>query len=273
MSTREWSILGHVVSMYRSSFEGERGYEKGFHGRVSAHVCDAGERVLATARVEYHAPTNHFGARVSLGHDDEPMKASLQLLAAGVYLSADHALIRRLRQTVCDAFPDKVSKYSGRELSLSVHDTAVWWCVGADDMGWSSNTPRWMKGSWHPLGFHMRQGEPELVEEREVLVPMSERSYRAVARLTTARWGFTKLPRYFDRIGRSVNIEMLDGEQIPCPGKGENSWDCGEDATFSMSATGDTIEDGIGRLVASVLRSRRRYGGPAWVPEAVRSAG
>lgn len=57
---------------------------------------------------------------------------------------------------------------------------------------------------------------------------------------------------------------MLDGEQIPVPGKGENSWDCGEDATYAFSCMADSVEDGIASLVRSILVRRRKYGGRNW---------
>jgi hypothetical protein len=143
----------------------------------------------------------------------------------------------------------------------------VFWSLGADDMGWSSGTPKWRHGAWHPLGHFMRQGEPVVVETREVLVPMPERSYKAIAKLERSRWGFGKLPRVFDRIDYHVDIEMQPGEQVPVPDKGENSYDCGEDASFAMSCPASSIEEGIGKLVASALRDRYRRGGAKWVPE------
>jgi hypothetical protein len=191
-----------------------------------------------------------------------------------VYLSAEHPLLAKVRDAIIRAWPlDRQSySFSGRDFSLSFHDQGVFWSIGADDMGWSSGTPRWRYGAWHPLGHFQRQGEPEVIEQREVLVPMPERSYRGLARLERSRWGFPKLPRHFDRVDYHVSIEMADGEQVPFPGKGENSYDCGEDAAFGLSCPARTIEDGVGRLVASVLRDRRRHGGAGWKPESAEAA-
>ena len=56
----------------------------------------------------------------------------------------------------------------------------------------------------------------------------------------------------------SVNLSIEGG--IPVEGKGENSYDCGMDGLLGCS--GRTVEDAIGNAVRSVLRDRKRYGGP-----------
>jgi hypothetical protein len=53
-----------------------------------------------------------------------------------------------------------------------------------------------------------------------------------------------------------VKLDIPGG--IPHNGKGENSWDCGDDGLWGCG--GDTVEEAIGHAVSSVLRSRRRYG-------------
>jgi hypothetical protein len=61
-------------------------------------------------------------------------------------------------------------------------------------------------------------------------------------------------------------------DPVPFPGKGENSWDCGEDATHGYYGPAASIEDAVGNLVTSTLKRRRKYGGRDWKPEAVREA-
>lgn len=262
----ERTILGRTIRAYVSSFTGEPGYERGWHGRAALYLDESCRRNFS---VEYHVPSKRFGASFRAGHGESPIGASLNIGLLGVYVSGEHPSLNGLRDLVVRMWPLEKQAYSfsGRDFSISLHDHGVFWRIGGDDMGWSSSTPRWRDGAWHPLGHYMRQGEPELVEEREVLVPMPERSYRAKARLERTRRGFGKLPRTFDRVDYHVTLEMLPGEQIPFPGKGENSYDCGEDAAFGMSAPGRTIEDGVGALIASVLRDRHRRGGANWAPE------
>ncbi len=258
-------LLGRNVRVYLSDFKGDLGYEKGLHGRASLWLDESSNRV---AGLEWHIPTRSFGTRISVGHDDSPFNASLSTLIFGLYASVDAPWLRIARDKILKWLPSDMGRnYSGRKFSVSVHDFAVWWSLGVDDMGWTSKRPRWRDGCWHPLGHLMRQGEPREVEERAVLVPMPERSYRASARLEQTRWGFTKLPRFFDRIDYHVDLKMAEGEQIPFPGKGESAHDCGDDAAFGIYGPARTIEDGVGRMVASVMRSRVRHGGTNWQPE------
>jgi hypothetical protein len=63
---------------------------------------------------------------------------------------------------------------------------------------------------------------------------------------------------------RSALVESETG--VPVPGKGENSWDCGEDALYSLSTTAATIDEAIEKFKASVMKTRERYGGKDWMP-------
>lgn len=149
---------------------------------------------------------------------------------------------------------------SGRELSLTFHDQAVWWHLWVDRDSWSSDRPRWRDGNLHPLDvvFGRMNCTTETLEEREILVPMPEKSYSATAKLERYTWKRPRSPLSKQML--RVSIDVPKG--IPHEGKGENSWDCGADATFGIT-TGEckSIPEGVGILVGSVLRSRVRYGG------------
>lgn len=45
-----------------------------------------------------------------------------------------------------------------------------------------------------------------------------------------------------------------------------NSWDCGEDAVYSLTTVAATVPEAIAKLVRSCLESRERHGGPNWRP-------
>jgi hypothetical protein len=66
---------------------------------------------------------------------------------------------------------------------------------------------------------------------------------------------------------RRANLDIERG--VPTPGKGENSWDCGQDATYGLTCPASTVEEALASLRASVMRDRERYGGKDWKPEAV----
>jgi len=159
-------------------------------------------------------------------------------------------------------------RWEDRELSVRVHDWAIWWTTWLDPMGgWDSRVPKWRDGSFHiddlVLG-KARFSERVIEPKRQVTIGMPEASYEATVEITERCW---KRPRWFAvrRIGSKVDIP--DG--IPFPGKGENSWDCGEDAIFGQSNGATSVEAAIAAVVESALRSRRRYGGSVnWIPQA-----
>lgn len=156
-----------------------------------------------------------------------------------------------------------------REVHLSYHDKAIWWTFLTPRGHWESRWPWWKNFSLHldDLLLGRRKYETQVLREEQVLIPMPERSYRGTAKVLRQTW---KRPRWFPLRDTCVQIDMDEGEQIPVPGKGENSWDCDEDAVFGGGYPGSTISGGIGAMVASVLSTRRRHGGSSWVPEACR---
>jgi hypothetical protein len=148
-----------------------------------------------------------------------------------------------------------------REYGLKFHNGSLWWKWGADAMGWSNATPRWRDGCWHVAEWVLgprRSEVEEVLEEREVGVPMPEGVYPVKARLEVR----VVRGRFRTRRWRAVNLEVLRTKGgIPHDGKGESGYDCGPDGTFGLY-THDcaSIEEGVGQLVATCLRNRARYG-------------
>lgn len=144
-------------------------------------------------------------------------------------------------------------------LSLSVHDSSLWWQFGGNSFGdWSRDTPKWKHGNFNFGDFFLgdvkyTEGSPEI---QKVKIPMPEGAYDATVTLREDRW---ERPRWKTLRLRRASVDVPLG--IPFPGKGENSWDCGEDAVFGLSCCADTVEEAIGKQVETVLRNRRRYGG------------
>lgn len=156
------------------------------------------------------------------------------------------------------------SKYrgygEGKSLSLTFSDGSMRWNVWVDPDSWQSTRPMWRDGSFNPLDVALgrRDCTQVIKESRDVIVPMPEKSYPAKAELIEFTW---KRPRWpFSKSMLRVSLDVPGG--IPHEGKGENSWDCGTDATFGIT-TGEcrSIPEGVGVLVGSVLRSRVKYGG------------
>lgn len=132
---------------------------------------------------------------------------------------------------------------------------------------WRSADPWWIRGvSVDVLDLVLGRAKyrtEELASGILCRVPMPEGSYAAVAKIERQTW---KRPRWFASVRTSAWLEIPKG--IPHAGKGENSWDCGDDGLFGIG--GDSVEDAIRRAQESVTRDRHRYGTAS--DEAVREA-
>ncbi len=173
-------------------------------------------------------------------------------------------LLRRLADWISAKSSDMGSSWSGSRTGIDVFDNAIWWKVFADDSGWCGQRPRWRDGSWRPLDTFLGREVYASHElgRHDVLVPMPERAYRGTVILSEDTW---KRPHWVTRRRYGAHVEMQ--EPIPIPGKGENSWDCGDDAIHGLSTTAETVEDAVAAVVRSALRDRRRHGGPKWHPK------
>ena len=145
-----------------------------------------------------------------------------------------------------------------KELSLKIHDWSIWWNLWTSSMEWSSQTPRWRNGCFHILDFLFGKNKyvREIIEERDVQIPMPEGNYDAHIKFCKDVW---KRSRGFSKTILRIDADIPKG--IPHAGKGENSWDCGDDATFGMCCTANSIVEGVGEIVKSCLKTRVRCGG------------
>lgn len=160
---------------------------------------------------------------------------------------------------------------SSRELSVSIHDGSVWWRVWADPDSWESTRPRWRDGSWNLLDALLGKVsvETRVLEVRQVEIPFPERTYRATVTLQAK---LERRPRWPGVWGRWRGADIEPEVPVPEPGKGENSWDCGQDACYAMWTGGvRDIHEAVERFRSSILRTRERRGGRDWRPEEKRT--
>jgi hypothetical protein len=116
------------------------------------------------------------------------------------------------------------------------------------------------------FGRRERLVEEIVQEDVPCVIPMPEGNYPASATVTREVRG-RKRWRPGHRTAHYTHVKVDGG--VPFPGKGENSWDCEDDAIYGSGADGQSIGAACGNLAASVMRYRERYGsGLAWVPDA-----
>ena len=157
--------------------------------------------------------------------------------------------------------------------------TKSWW-------SWS-----WGRWPWNGAGWHfsinlldLLLGKSDYTEDEHYVfrtaVDLPERSYPATVEIVGVTW-----PRQ-GWLGRLLGIGYRHHWRasvnvpggVPIPGKGENSWDCEEDARCSVTFAADPgplskmldINRHVTAFVDGILETRRERGGPSWIPEKLR---
>ena len=215
--------------------------------------------------------------------DDRKMMFSISMGFA-IYISLNGFIPRSWFPTMSyteggDRYPEE------RELSIKIHGGAFWWDFWVSE-NWSSWTKNktWRRGSFHFMdkikGKHNYQKKE--ADRRQFLLPFLEGIYN----VEVIQWARTdKWPRWPTRRMTSweVRAGYYDGppneanwkdKPIPVEGKGENSYDCDEDATWSISFPGPPYNKDVSTpyLAAlyfwhSMMKSRERYGSAKWLPQ------
>lgn len=194
-------------------------------------------------RLEWQALSGDFRLGVSF-RDEESISLSFACGLVSLWFGIDHLRWRWLpSERVCEIY---------------WFEKALWVHPWGRRHEWRKSDPWWVRGftiHFDDLLLGHAKYSDETLSTKDIVIPMPEGSYPATVRMFESTW---KRPRWFARRIIRADVEVPAG--IPHDGKGENSWDCGEDATYGMTCQADSVEDAIGRVVASVLRSRRKYG-------------
>ncbi len=141
-----------------------------------------------------------------------------------------------------------------RTTGIAIHNWAIWVDIWNDDSWGGKHKPKWQDFCIHVdrlLFGPQRYGTRDMSTER-IYVLMPERPYPATVRLFESTWSWPRLRRS----RRMIRAEITPDQPITHPGKGENSWDCGEDATFSMTCPAATAQEAAAILARNILSER-----------------
>lgn len=141
----------------------------------------------------------------------------------------------------------------------------IWFDLWKDDDGWAKN---W-KGLHYSLNlarlfFGDLEYEEQQVDAQRTFIPMPEGAYPATVNLFRVRRG---RQRWLKEI--YIQARITPDKPVGIPGKGENAWDCDDDAIYEMSCQANTISQAVAKFVQSALRDREKYG---WQNEFVQLA-
>jgi len=156
-----------------------------------------------------------------------------------------------------------------RELSFRIHHGIIWIYLFAKVDCWRNND--WRRVVINPVDLLLgwERCATQVEGERPVDIHFDNRIYKANAKLEIRTWTRSRFP-FLKRTRKDVGLEIASG--IPMPGKGENSYDCGDDALFGTGASttnldtswDDLVAEAIDNATSSVQRTRLRYGGDNW---------
>lgn len=171
-------------------------------------------------------------------------------------------------------------KYSESKAKFGLHQTGgdLYLLVGHDSMGTWYGTHgkggpvgRWLRDIKRNKQVTLFRGDWILGKPRHTLEVLEEGipivaevgqwdgdSYRGTAKHTRRTWK----RRFSTKVSAGYEIDMQEG--IPFPGKGDNSWDCGDDAYFGFG--GDTIEGAVSHIIEEVKKRRGANWRPSEVP-------
>lgn len=248
--------IGKVRFHSQNLNEDKRGEPKGTilkHGRAWLNL---GSRL--GIHWEWVLFTLRFGFSVSVNCHDDDIMFSIGLPGFQFYLGFE------------GIFPRKWKTYDlGRRIGFSIHDYALWIDVWRDENGWSRDMPWYAKGfHFDPMDFLFgrMKSEHRTIEAREAVIAMPEANYPVKIEIQEWFWKRPRWPRWPLK-RRLLRAHVEPAKPVPVPGKGENSWDCDEDAIHSSTFCCETIPDAIAEFTADLLKTRARHGGINWKPE------
>lgn len=217
-------------------------------------------------KVEFYWLSPRFG--ISVGTDDDGWNFAVRVPPLALCLSFDGFGLWQPHKT-CIATWDNNREFTipdRREFDFYISDWRVQFTPWGKWGEWVAADPWWIRGvsvDLTRLVFGPWQGSHADVGQVNVTIPMPEGDYRGV--VTIQHWTRGHR-RWFKRHTTEAWLDIPKG--IPHAGKGENSWDCGDDGLFGIG--GDSVEDAIRRAQESVMRDRKRYGNASVV--AIREA-
>lgn len=219
-------------------------------------------------RFELSWLTGSMRLGLSLASHEKAVTVAFCIALFSLYVSIDNW---RLQQSLERLTKRSDQQYgNGREICIYWFEDGLWWSLWSDPMESRSRDPWYAKMHvFRPVDFLL--GRPmystETIKTERTIVPMPEGGYPATVTINRDSW---KRSRWF-KARVLTRCEVKPDTPIPFPGKGENSWDCGEDASHSLYGVfPDALSATMG-MAQSVMRDRLRYGsGWSYVPEGLR---
>lgn len=240
------------------------------YGRMWWHFGDKeAHRDRGTIRFEWHLKPA-FGASIEFDTDDDnEITLSLSPFFGSFYLAFVGMFFPRWMRNLLLPYEDKTHDgkvyrhWERRETHARWFGDSLQVCIWKDDNEWSSKDPKWRSFSVRPLDILFgatKHTDEILVAEHDTLIPMPEGQYPARVKLERDTWKRKRWP-WWPFVSNRVSYQFDIPDGIPFSGKGENSWDCGEDGLFGTGVTASNEGEAVGKIATLALRERYRRDG------------
>lgn len=221
-------------------------------GRAWLHFGKSGNTSLAT---EWYLWTKKFSAGIGLADYEHAVSVHLSLILFSFYLTLEYWPLEKWLKRVTKRKDDKYG--NGRTIGFTWIEGTLMVDLWNDPMEWRSADPKWWHFSINPADTLL--GRPEYSERtlkegvRQLAMP--EKVYDVKIKINESAW---KRPRWpWPRKIVRTHSEVEGG--IPVPGKGTESYNCGEDAIYSQTSPGTTFDAALSSLFQSVAHNREHY--------------
>jgi hypothetical protein len=215
-----------------------------------------------------------LGLELSVGGDDREIGVTLSVLwrtiYAGIYLPAWRLKLPDWPRTTGFSLVWFREDFGVWDMPLSID---LWKDGSGTALGDHQKWP-WQGYGWHLYLHPLRwipgdadyQEDTASIAQCDVIVRMPEGDYPGTFKSKRVKWQrprWTTAPWCY-----RCEIEVPGG--IAVPGKGENSWDCDDNAHYSatFAATTEPTEphDAAQRFALDVLKERQKYASLSWRP-------
>jgi len=199
-----------------------------------------------------------FGIEAGIANYECAISISLRLVLFSIHVSINNAEWERWLMEKTKREDETYG--SGRIIGMQMFNYTLWIDLWRDPMEWRSEDPWW----WHfnidfrEILFGKSKSHFNVINQGDSVIIMPEGAYPCTYKVKTY---FHERPRWFIRTHTIIDVNIPLG--IPIEGKGENSWDCGMDATYGMSmpfSKYDGICQSMDNIALDMLKRRQRRG-------------
>lgn len=204
---------------------------------------------------EWHLFSKRIAAGVDLGGGDDAIAARLCVWLFSLYFAWNNFEVQRWLDNLTKRKGEKYG--NGREIGFHWTSGTLFVHLWNDPMEWSSTQPKWWTFSICPRDLILGRAKHSSRVLSEGVRPLTlpEKTYDVKIQITESAWKRPRWP-WPHKIVRT-NAEVDGG--IPVPGKGTESYNCGDDAIYSQTSPGATFDSALAGLFKSVIYAREHY--------------